>query len=227
MKLSNKILIGLFGTVFIYLTAAFTEIRFRGEPHIIDDSNSLVEAIEISELGYLILPDLDQRIIVLGSGNPRIEVRSHSGDLLKNLKYKVSGDTLEILSLVKEEKQRISISIHVPNQKLRGITSNGANIIVENLHQDTLSITQSSGWIQIQKKSILSNLNINVINDGNFNLSDSELNTLSATIDNSEVIIMPAVDRLEGTMTNESYLLVNVIEDLQFKKDKSSRLVMN
>ena len=133
MKLSNRILIGFFGFIFFYLAAAFTEIRFRGNLDQIDESNGIVESVDISGVTYLVLPDLDESITVIGSENPRIEIRSISGDLLQNLNYHVTGDTLVLVELAKD--QHLNLSVYVPKNTFTGMTVNGTTVIVKGLNQ--------------------------------------------------------------------------------------------
>ena len=86
MKLSNKILVGFFGFLFLYLTAAFTEIRLNGTPNVINDSNSKIETVDLSGIRYIVVGDVDKNINITGSDRSQLEVRSFSGDLLKHLK---------------------------------------------------------------------------------------------------------------------------------------------
>src|SRR5688572_19543448 len=115
MKLSNKILIGFFGFIFIYLTAAFTEVRLKGTPNVIDDTNSIAETVDIPGIAYLILNDIDKNVNVIASDRAQLEVRSFSGDLLTKLKYKISDDTLTLSGLQSKGIKTIKISVFVPN----------------------------------------------------------------------------------------------------------------
>lgn len=224
MKISNKILIGFFGFIFIYMTAAFTEIRLRGDLYHMDDSNAIIETVDIIGVKYLILPDLDQRIFVRGSDKPRIEVRSISGDLLQNLKYNITGDTLTLITLDLAEDQHINLSIYMPKDTFKSMHVNGAAVIVKELDQKILTVFQSDGSITFNDNNILGKLNIEAINDARFNSSGSKLDTLSVLIDNSEVTIRGSIKRVEGSMSNDSYLHVRDVDDIEFKKDESSRL---
>lgn len=224
MKLSNRILIGFFGLIFIYMTAAFTEIRFRGDLNNIDESNGIVESVNISGMRHLVIPDLGERITIKGSVTSRIEVRSISGDLFKNLKYRMNGDTLTLTDLQLAEDQHLNLSIYVSNKTFEGMTVNGATVVVEDLNQETLTVSQNSGWVRMNESNELGKLNINISQKADFNLFDANLDTLLVLIDNSEVMILSTIKRIEGSMSNDSYLQLRGANEIEFKKDESSRL---
>ena len=225
MKLSNKVLIAFFGLLFLYLTAVFAEIRLRGTPNIIDDANSIAETVDIEGIAYLVLRDMDQRVNVIGSDHPRVEIRSLSGDLLQRLKYKISGDTLTLAAFQVDDTQTIKISLFVPKTGLKGITIDKAMASVSGLEQDSLRILQRGGRLY------LSNSEIGKIHtDGSagsyLGISDTGLDILSANIEESEVLISSPLTLLEGSMRNKSFLRVNHVGEIQFRKDESSRLHM-
>ncbi len=223
MKLSNKILIGFFGFAFLYLTAVFAEIRLRGTPNIINDANSTAETVDISGVSYLVLQNLDHDIAVTGSDQPRLEVRSISGDLLKELKYNISGDTLTLSKFQAEEKPSVSISVFVPKAGLKGMTVNDSRANVKGLEQELLYISQNAGQIFMSDNRI-DKVHLEVSSKSYLHITATSLDTLSAKIDNSEVIISSPVGVLKGSMENNSSLQMSRIDEIQFKKDENSRL---
>jgi hypothetical protein len=225
MKLSNKILIGFFGFIFIYLTAVFAEVRLRGTPDIINETNSIAETVDISGVSYLVLHDLAHNIAVSGADHPRLEVRSISGDVLKTLKYNISGDTLTLSELQPEEMRRVMISVFVPEAGLKGITVNDAQASVKGLEQELLYISQKGGRIWMSDNKI-GKVHLEVSGKSNLHITATTLDTVSATIDNSEVVISSAVGLLQGSMKNNSVLQMNACSEIQFKKDVTSRMNM-
>ena len=225
MKLSNKILIGFFGIAFLYLTAVFAEVRLRGTPYILDNANSIPETVDITGVIHIVLQDMDKNITVIGSDQPRLEVRSFSGDLLQRLKYKISGDTLYLSQLKSEDIKSIKISVFVPKTALKGITVNAAVAIVEGFEQELLYLSQDAGRIWMSDNKI-GTIRTEASGKSFLNISDSEVDTLSAKIDNSEVLIGSPVRFLKGSMKNNASLQMSDIDEIQFKKDESSRLIM-
>ncbi|MFT4740264.1 MAG: hypothetical protein ACJAT1_001153 [Marivirga sp.] len=227
MKLSNKILIGFFGCTFLYMTAAFTELRFKGDIHRFVDSNSISETTSIAGVNYLVLSDLDQRITVSGSDDPRIEVTSATGDLMQYLKYAVSGDTLFIKKSAPSEKLRFNVSIHVSKANFIGMTSTNTGVTIHDLEQETLNIIQSDGWIRMTGNNRFGKITLKAQNKADFRLLNGNVDTLHAIINKSDVSISQPLKLVKGTMTNESYLRIGAAGEIQFKTDESSRLVLN
>ncbi len=222
MKLSNKILIGFFGLIFIYLTAAFTEIRLRGKHNRFNTQDNLSEKIELTQIKYLVLSDLRRNIKVIGADHSGIELESIKGDFLKHLKYQIKGDTLWLKRLDSANRELVNLIVYVPSSIFEGMTNNGGSVSIRSIEQKLLTITQNDGWINLIDCK-LERLELTASHEANFNMSNAILDTLSAQIDNTEVNIDNALRLVRVSMTNNSYLSVDETEDIQIKTDKSSR----
>jgi hypothetical protein len=226
MKLSNKILLGFFGFIFLYLTAAFAELRLSGTPNVIDDKNSMAETVDIRGITYLVLNDFDKNVKVIGSDHSRLEVRSFSGDLLKKLKYELSGDTLKLSGLALEDSKNFRVSIFVSETGLKGITVKSSHAIIENLQQPLLHLSQNSGRVWMSDNRI-AKIQMDLSNRSFLDINTTNVDTLSAKIDGSQVLISSPVGLVQGSMENKSFLRLGEIREIQLKKDKSSDLNMN
>lgn len=224
MKLSNKILIGFLGLIFLYITAAFTEIRLRGTTYLLDDESSIAETADITGVNYLILADVKENIRVIGSDTPRLEVRSISGDLLRKLTYEVSRNTLNLEELNLDEDQAIRITIYVSKNNFKGMTVKGANVTVQGLEQNELIITQKAGWITMSGKNRIDKLIIES-SLGHLEISDSHMDTISVQLENSQIRVVSPIKFLEGSASDASTLRMSMVEEIQFKKDESSMLI--
>jgi hypothetical protein len=227
MKLSNRILIGFFGFLFIYLIAAFTEIRFRGNLNHLGESTGLVETADLSGFTYLIIQDLDESVTLVAADVPGIEVRSISGDLLKNLKYHVKGDTLELAQLQLEENVNLNLTVYVPRNSLTGMTIYDVSVVIKGMDQKQLAIKQQAGSIRFVEGNRLEKLSIQATDDGNLNFSGHHLDTVSIQLNNSNVHIESGTSRVEGKMVNESYLWIRDVNEIDFTKDETCRLIIN
>jgi hypothetical protein len=225
MKLSNKILLGFFGFLFLYLTAAFTEIRLTGTLNNINDSNSKAEVVNLSGIHFIVVNDLGRNVKITQSDHLQLEVRSITGDLLKDLKYEVSGDTLKLLSFGLEGDRAIKITVFVPEESLQGIHVKSSVVSVSGLDQERIQLTQSGGRIWMTNVR-LSTMNMNLTKESFINVSETEIDTLSVNIDQSEVHMNSLVRFVRGSVTNESFLRLSGIREIQLRKDETSNLNM-
>ncbi|PTB97453.1 hypothetical protein C9994_02735 [Marivirga lumbricoides] len=224
MKLSNKVLIGFFGLILVYMIAAFTEIRLNGDLNRFDDSNSIKETADVESFSYLVLPEMNHRIDVMGSGKARLEVRSISGDLIQKINYSISGDTLTITPPELSENKRVKITLYVDKNLFKGMTVNSPGMRIDSLNQESLAIMLNSGWIRMLGNNKISQLNIKASNEGSLNIEGMKLDLLNVQLDSSKVISDAAIKVLEGSISNKSYLHLGDTQEIRMKKDDSSRL---
>jgi len=59
MKLSDKVLLTFFGGITVYMIAAFTEIRLKGDSDQLDPDKALVEKYPLDNCKYLVVNDLN------------------------------------------------------------------------------------------------------------------------------------------------------------------------
>lgn len=225
MKLSNKILLGFFGFIFLYLTAVFAELRLTGISNVIDHKNSVAETVDLSGISYLILNDCDKDVKITGSDRAMLEVRSLSGSLLKKLKYEISGDTLTLSGFQSSISGAVRISVFVLKPGLKGITVKSSSGTIEGLQQESLQLSQNSGRIWMSENKI-SNFQTDLSNGSTLSISKTTLDTLSARIDGSKLHVLSPVGLVQGTIENNSRLQLSELQEIQVKKDKNSNLFM-
>ncbi|MEO1053777.1 MAG: hypothetical protein AAFX87_24280 [Bacteroidota bacterium] len=224
MKLSNKVLIGFFGLVLLYMLAAFAEIRLKGDYNVLNKTTAQTESIDIKPVTHLMLPDMDQRIIIKSSNEPRIELLSISGNKLPNLKYQITGDTLELQSIEFEGDENVNIYLYLPENSIEKIISTGASLVLDEVKQTSLNIKQVAGWTTIKRTSEISNIQLEVVEEARFTISRMDLDTMTVTADNSRVDIISSLKKLEGTATNGAFVQAGNVNDITFKREDGSRL---
>lgn len=223
MNISNKILLGFFGTAFVYMTAVFVEIRLTGEDEDLTDDNVMIETAPMSDVNYVIVADLGRRLYIKSSDEPRLEIRSRSGDFLSKLTYEIKDDTLVISELKFEEEVHFDMTLFLPN-KFSGIETKDAFIHLSQIDLSSLSINQVGGRIILNGDIKLGKLNIVGSQSAEFDVFDSDIDTVALDIDDSNVELRAYVGRIEGSMKNDSYLYVENTDDINFKKDESSHI---
>jgi hypothetical protein len=225
MKLSNKVLLGFFGFIFLYLSAVFAELRLTGVSNVIDHKNSIAETVDLSGISYLILNDCDKDVNITGSDHTRLEVRSLSGSLLEKLKYKISGDTLTLSGFQSKVAGGLRLSVFVAKPGLRGIIVKSSSGTIEGLQQESLQLSENAGRIWMSENKI-SNIQTDLSNGSSLSIAKTTLDTLSARIDGSQLHVLAPVGLVQGSIENNSRLQLNELQEIQVKKDKGSRLFM-
>jgi hypothetical protein len=146
---------------------------------------------------------------------------------MQYLRYEISGDTLYIKKSDPTVKQRFTVAIHVSKTNFIGMTTTNTGVTISDLEQETLNIIQNDGLITIIGKNRLSKINLKAQNLADFRLLNGSVDTLNTIIENSDVSSSQPLKLVRGTMANDSYLNLRGTDEIQIKKDKSSRLVLN
>ncbi len=222
MKLSNKILIGFFGFVFLYMMAAFTEVRLRGYKRDLNGEEIQIEKAPLEDIGYIVLADFDHRVIISFSDEPRIEVKSIGGDYLSSIDYVMVGDTLRINAVDISTGKPAHVYVYVA--KLRGLQVDRASVSITDLSQQTLSITQSGGSIRMDGEVNVTHLSFLASEEAQLDADNVHIDTLSVQMNHSNLRIWSAVKQLNGSITNESFFRIQAVDDIRFIKDKNSKL---
>ena len=223
MNISNKILIGFFGTAFVYMTAVFVEIRFTGKNEDLTNINTKTETAPLDNVNYLIVDDPGSRLYIKSSKEPRLELRSGSGDFLSKVEYEIKGDTLIIGQLNLEDEAHFDLTLFIPENFI-GIEAKETSLHLSEIYQPNLSINQEGGRTVLNNDIKLWKLSITGSLSAELDVFNSDIDTLTLDIDDSSVEMRTYVSRVEGSVRNDSYLYVENVDDLDFKKDRSSTI---
>lgn len=222
MKLSNKILIGLIVFIFLYLSAAFAELGLTGTPTVVNENNSIAETADIPPVKYVVVNNVSKNIFIVGSDRSQLEVRSFKGNLLSKLNYQVSGDTLEVMNFDFGDRMPARVTVYVP-KTIQEIHINRSGVEILELDQPELRITEDAGKIWMSDTRI-GRLYFRGSNGSLCDISSSNLDTLSAELEGSNLQLFSPVKVAEGFMKDHSNMRLLDVEDIQFKKDRSSKL---
>jgi hypothetical protein len=222
MRLSNKILLGFFGFIFLYLTAAFAELRLTGEPNFFSEENSKSETVNITGVRYVIIKGIKKDINVISSDRSELEVRSKSGNLLPQLTYKVLNDTLTLSYFDAEENKPVMFSVFLPKESLRGITIDNAAANVHGFESDILEVMQTSANFSMTQctigKMVVTSSHSSLV------MSMTTLDTLSAEAKSSQLNFHAPIGFARGSINNGTFLYMKEVEGIELKKDVSSKL---
>ena len=225
MKLSDKILIGFFGAITIYMFAAFTEMRLKGDYNGLGD-NAKREAVSIGNIRHIALSDQVRNITISSSDDPRLELISRDGGLLSKLQYDLIGDSLIVDGIQLEKKVHFDLIIYFPQHGIAQLDIQGGYANINDLHVSSLVLMQSGGMVFMNRNST-SILSIVAKEDAAINCYDLQVDTLRLDLDQSHVALPSRVRHLEGSMVNGSRLSMGEVNNIVFKQDTTSSLMLS
>lgn len=221
MKLSNKILIWFFGGAVAYMSLAFTEIRFRA-PKQGSDNFTAMDVVSLDSVQNLVINDLDNRVYVTTADDPRIELKSDE-KLLSKLDYSIDGKTLSLNSIDLDEEKHFDLTIYMPRDFSTMEVRDGW-VQVSGVKQSNLALIQNGGRTTLSKDVDLENLSLTLTENAEIDAFGSRIERVIVDSDFSNIELRTYVGRIEGQMSNRSYLYLQGTDELNFKKDKSSSM---
>lgn len=221
MKLSNKILIGFFGFIFFYMTAAFTEMRLKGDLNRIGEHGGILETAELGSIGYVKVSDLLQRVTITGADNPGIEVKSKTGQALQSLEYEIVGDTLILKRFNLGKGDPAAITLLLKDGALRGLEVRDTHVTLKRLAQDSLIVAQSGGQVWLDKANRIKQLKVEAQDQAELFIYN-ELEHLELETVNAQIVVQSTVGVLSGRISSQSELVASGPEEVQLKRDSSS-----
>jgi hypothetical protein len=125
---------------------------------------------------------------------------------------------------LEEKIKSIKITLFVPKTGFKGMTVNNSVVVINGLRLEHLHISQNAGRIWMSNSEI-GKIQMNALSKSYFDISATRLDTLSAALQESQLHLSNSpVKLVEGSMKQHSVLRLSDIEEIQFKKDESSRL---
>lgn len=229
MKLSNKILIGFFGFILVYMIVAFTEVRLNGTPTNSIYNSGEIDTINLPEVNYINFHNVNTNFTISSSSEvpPRIEVWSQKGGAASRVKYNIKNDTLNILSVAEGEDDLYQLKISLKPNQLKGLDMADSRVSLVDLEQDSLDISQKNGYFYISNSPAIKHIKIDATPSSSADLNNLDLETAIIISDDASIRVNSEVKHIQGSLKNGSYLYVQSVEDIQFKKDNSSRLNIN
>lgn len=226
MKLSNKVLIGLIGVIFIYINLAFIEIGFRGKPRVSLITEGISEVSELDEFNYLVIEDFGRSIKVIGSDKFALEMRSLEGGQLETVHTEYKQDTLILKPLNVEREKPFFVKIYVEKGSLKGVQINNArSLTLDSLEQVNLEVSHQEGWITL-RRSKFDKITLRS-GQGGFTIRNSELDSLTFLADQSRISVESTLKHVSGSLKNESSLRLKGVRDIQVRSDETSRMDLN
>lgn len=220
MKTSNRILLGMMAAIVFYVTAAFVELRFKGDSH---PKSHAVETAPIPAFSHLVINGMSQHVEINYTDSASFEWMSASGISIEAIDFEMKGDTLIMNGLITDENQHMFFAINT-GPEFRSLNSLGSSYTIKDFDQDSLLINQQGGRGIVSDARNLAHLDLTVEDRGEFDIYDRSLESVNLHMVNSNVEMRSPVATLNGSMEQNSYLSLSGVQSFQFRKDASSRL---
>lgn len=222
MKTSNRLLLGAIAVIVFYVTAAFIELRIKGDDFA---KTTSTQTMDIPLFNHLVLRELDQRVNVKFSDAPSFGLMDAVPYSFEAINYEMRGDTLIVHDLGEANEGQRSFVIETGNN-LQSLTSEKGSYTLRGFSLDSLQIQQRGGAGAISDCRKLNYLDLSVTRQGEFDVYDSQIEGLKLYMKSGNVELRSSVVSLSGSMVDRSYLSLSGAQNFQFQKDETSRLRM-
>lgn len=220
MKTSNRLLLGLGAVIVIYFSLAFVELRLKGD---YNRRTYNTDSVALPTFNHLVIKGLDQRVYIKPGDSPQITTRTVRKNAFEAVDYELKGDTLVINDLGLESNDQGQFTIYSPG-KLKSLISVDSYYQLGDYRVDSLIIDQHGGRGSIHNIRGLDHLRLAIKWNGEFDVLDTDTESVELQIDDSNVEFRSPIKSLTGTMENDSYLSLHGVQNFDFKKDETSRL---
>lgn len=222
MKTSNRILLITAAVLVFYITAAFVELRLRGD---YGHRETRTEKQVIPDFNHLSFEGIDQHVNIHHSDTASFELNAERAYSFEDIKYEMKGDTLVLMDLGVNNNNQQSIVINTgPN--LISITSVESRYTIRDLRIDSLVINQQGGRGAMSDCPRVGHLDLKATWDAEFDVFETPFESVNLEINQSSVELRSEVGSLSGQMSDRSYLSLHEVKNFRFQKDASSNLRM-
>lgn len=231
MKTSNKILIGLLTTIFLTITAAFIDIRVfgvhRSERKIVkhEENFPLQRFRHISFEGQR-KNKVTPYINIKHSDKNLIKIENYADTMVYSFAHQIINDTLKIICLIDKPFMH-SFTLYA-NSNIESISTEGTNIEINGLRQDSIKLYLNHGEIQSwgkdsTKLSKFKKLKVEQIN-ARLNLHNLQVDTLEIDMVKSKAGFVNDIMLLNAKVKDQSNLQLRNVSEVKFTKDDSSKI---
>jgi len=175
----------------------------------------------IPDIRFIRLAD-GSRLNVEKGNTPAMAIEYLKDSVKRPLPYRFSGDTLIMESW---EHFRYYTSFTVYTDKIERVETRGGKVFLS-LQQDSLEIVgQNKGTeIHLRKSSEIDHINALLKDHARFHITESVINRINITTDNSFANCDVPVKEVVLKATNQSEIYLNDVMHLQSERDETSRL---
>ena len=222
MKTSNRIILITMAVLVFYFSAAFVELRLKGD---YGHRKTQTEKQVIPDFKHLQFTAIDQHINIRYSDTASFELNGERDFSFEAIEYELKGDTLILHDLGGANDDQEYLVINT-NSNLKSIKSVGSRYTIRDLQTDSLVINIRGGRGAISDCPKVDHLDLEATWNAEFDVFETPFESVNLMIRQSNVELRSEVRSLTGQMSERSYLGLYDVQNFQFQKDESSNLRM-
>jgi len=225
MKTSKIIFISLLGTIALIILAFVIDVRITGRKNgdNVADFNS----------SKLILPSFKvlnlsscKYIQIIHNDSSFMEINYPKDSIVPNNIYTIAKDTLTISGRNKKNHLLI-IKIHTTDS-LKNIKLENSYLTISDFYFSRMSfdLNHSRLYLNLENKDKSSAQAIHIIakNHSDINCYKFNIDSLEIILHNSEADFMTHIDKINGSITDTSKIVLRQVEGISLKKDVTSKI---
>ncbi|MDW3192137.1 MAG: hypothetical protein R8G66_07225 [Cytophagales bacterium] len=220
--MSNRILLITAAVLVFYITAAFVELRLRGD---YGHKETKTEKQVIPDFKHLSFEGIDQHVNIHHSDTASFELNAERAYSFEAIEYEMKGDTLVLIDLGSANDEQQSFVINT-GPAFTSITSVESRYTIRDLRLDSLVINQRGGRGALSDCPRVGHLDLQATWDAEFDVFETPFESVNLEINQSNVELRSEVRSLTGQMSDRSYLSLHEVKNFQFQKDETSNLRM-
>jgi len=233
MKTSNKLLLGLLATILISISTIFFDIRVFGthvnKYRVVTHS----ENYPLESFSHVIVSNqtktrFSPSFNIVSSDKNHIEIAHYSDSAVHGFEHHIINDTLMIYNMAGEPLMH-TFNLYIDSE-IESITTEGANITLQGIRQDSIKMYVKRGEINSWGKdttdlSKFKNLKIRQLNS-RINFHNIEVDTLQISMVKSSAGISKEIRVLNADIKDKSSLDLKHASHLIVDKDNSSKIYL-
>lgn len=230
MKTSNIILISLFGSITVFILAAFTELRINGIREENKQSQPSMEkqfsAVALSPVKYIVIGETTNLTITRGE-QTELAVRIGIEDNDPIVQHQVHGDTLFIDKIAfGTNGVTLMAELKLDPDNLKWISATQSSFSISNMSINGLIVDIDHTRLALHSNQNIrfGSIKINGTNSSDFSASNIEFDSVHLNLDHSSAWIDASAHQVDATLKNESTLSASQADNITSSKDKSSRI---
>ena len=223
MKISNIILLSLFGSISMIIIAGALQLRFTGteKAHFWEETS---EVLDLQPFRHLVIKKA-WNINIQSSEELKLIISGAKDQEKPRIYFHQNGDTLFIDSIgLRPEHRTFGLTINTPTEDLQEVHALGSYFSIADFHGDSLKITLDKSNLNLRsvKNERIGSLDLIGVNQSSIGTHKVQFDAVKLSLDNSSARF-GHITELKGTISNKATVHTQRVNLIELKMDSTSR----